>query len=172
LHVLIVGVEGGEADSEAAVEEARLPADLVAFDRLGFERHEVENLFVLHDSVPVRVGRRDADAARVEAAAFEAFRVAGVEIVVRRRLEADRGAGRELLEIGGAGEVGLKGDQRAAAAEEGRAAADEHLAENVGRALVPGIAATERDRSEEHTSELQSLMRISYAVFCLKKKTT
>src|SRR3546814_8627149 len=37
--------------------------------------------------------------------------------------------------------------------------------------------ATERlpwmlGRSEEHTSELQSLMRISYAVFCLKKKTT
>src|SRR3546814_2719724 len=28
------------------------------------------------------------------------------------------------------------------------------------------------DRSEEHTSELQSLMRISYAVFCLKKKTS
>src|SRR3546814_3890561 len=32
-----------------------------------------------------------------------------------------------------------------------------------GKWLVPG-------RSEEHTSELQSLMRISYAVFCLKKK--
>src|SRR3546814_1589994 len=30
--------------------------------------------------------------------------------------------------------------------------------------------ATEVSRSEEHTSELQSLMRISYAVFCLKKK--
>src|SRR3546814_4242624 len=30
----------------------------------------------------------------------------------------------------------------------------------------------ERGRSEEHTSELQSLMRISYAVFCLKKKKT
>src|SRR3546814_10541998 len=29
----------------------------------------------------------------------------------------------------------------------------------------------DRTRSEEHTSELQSLMRISYAVFCLKKKT-
>src|SRR3546814_6400108 len=28
------------------------------------------------------------------------------------------------------------------------------------------------ERSEEHTSELQSLMRISYAVFCLQKKTT
>src|SRR3546814_10297935 len=33
-------------------------------------------------------------------------------------------------------------------------------------------AATGEPRSEEHTSELQSLMRISYAVFCLKKKTT
>src|SRR3546814_3201525 len=34
-----------------------------------------------------------------------------------------------------------------------------------------GLGQVERDRSEEHTSELQSLMRISYAVFCLKKKT-
>src|SRR3546814_2407683 len=33
------------------------------------------------------------------------------------------------------------------------------------------FAADSRSRSEEHTSELQSLMRISYAVFCLKKKT-
>src|SRR3546814_8688479 len=34
----------------------------------------------------------------------------------------------------------------------------------------PGAAPSEMERSEEHTSELQSLMRISYAVFCLKKK--
>src|SRR3546814_2254235 len=33
-----------------------------------------------------------------------------------------------------------------------------------------GINKAAMDRSEEHTSELQSLMRISYAVFCLKKK--
>src|SRR3546814_1545318 len=33
-------------------------------------------------------------------------------------------------------------------------------------------AAVDTLRSEEHTSELQSLMRISYAVFCLKKKNT
>src|SRR3546814_3123864 len=44
---------------------------------------------------------------------------------------------------------------------------------------LPQFIATQRDfimrtqvRSEEHTSELQSLMRISYAVFCLKKKKT
>src|SRR3546814_9683793 len=36
----------------------------------------------------------------------------------------------------------------------------------VGEMIEPG------QRSEEHTSELQSLMRISYAVFCLKKKKT
>src|SRR3546814_10066935 len=44
-----------------------------------------------------------------------------------------------------------------------------------GRPEHPGNAEslryrTGRNRSEEHTSELQSLMRISYAVFCLKKK--
>src|SRR3546814_1733496 len=35
---------------------------------------------------------------------------------------------------------------------------------------VDGIFIGPGDRSEEHTSELQSLMRLSYAVFCLKKK--
>src|SRR3546814_8325853 len=45
----------------------------------------------------------------------------------------------------------------------------------IGADLIAGFP-TEDDamfanRSEEHTSELQSLMRVSYAVFCLKKKT-
>src|SRR3546814_5593036 len=43
----------------------------------------------------------------------------------------------------------------------------EHMHE---RLSVPGFVRATRWRSEEHTSELQSLMRISYAVFCLKKK--
>src|SRR3546814_8959541 len=43
-----------------------------------------------------------------------------------------------------------------------------------GRLAVRFISASvsASHRSEEHTSELQSLMRISYAVFCLKKKKT
>src|SRR3546814_3671984 len=49
-----------------------------------------------------------------------------------------------------------------------------HLFETVvERCLAEGLVGGEGfavDRSEEHTSELQSLMRISYAVFCLKKK--
>src|SRR3546814_4178818 len=36
--------------------------------------------------------------------------------------------------------------------------------------VIAVAARAHRHRSEEHTSELQSLMRISYAVFCLKKK--
>src|SRR3546814_7436740 len=43
-------------------------------------------------------------------------------------------------------------------------------ADRVKSGQDPPIVA--RKRSEEHTSELQSLMRISYAVFCLKKKKT
>src|SRR3546814_10456043 len=46
----------------------------------------------------------------------------------------------------------------------------------VGRVLTrlgpAGMAGRDPPRSEEHTSELQSLMRISSAVFCLKKTTT
>src|SRR3546814_4966836 len=50
-----------------------------------------------------------------------------------------------------------------------------HVADGGGFGLLlrpPGseLFRGSADRSEEHTSELQSLMRISYAVFCLKKK--
>src|SRR3546814_2538677 len=66
-----------------------------------------------------------------------------------RRCGAQRGEGGEVPRRGGTG----------------RPARDrgEHL--RTGRRRLYG-----RARSEEHTSELQSLMRISYAVFCLKKK--
>src|SRR3546814_9423479 len=46
----------------------------------------------------------------------------------------------------------------------------EHQRERLHQALERSTMA--EIRSEEHTSELQSLMRISYAVFCLKKKNT
>src|SRR3546814_7939207 len=51
----------------------------------------------------------------------------------------------------------------------------EMTGQNVTECTGGAVAVTEQSladrRSEEHTSELQSLMRISYAVFCLKKKT-
>src|SRR3546814_2572758 len=51
-----------------------------------------------------------------------------------------------------------------------RQRADAGIAEQVERLAVRAEPLAHPSRSEEHTSELQSLMRISYAVFCLKKK--
>src|SRR3546814_1403130 len=52
-----------------------------------------------------------------------------------------------------------------------------HMQEWIGGAqaedwVIEAFEGPVNGRSEEHTSELQSLMRISYAVFCLKKKKT
>src|SRR3546814_7266950 len=58
--------------------------------------------------------------------------------------------------------------QRQVAPEPGRSAVWSSCAYPMSRTFPRQIKCL---RSEEHTSELQSLMRISYAVFCLKKKT-
>src|SRR3546814_8405272 len=44
------------------------------------------------------------------------------------------------------------------------------VGDHAGRDDARNVLGVDAERSEEHTSELQSLMRISYAVFCLKKK--
>src|SRR3546814_8064421 len=82
-----------------------------------------------------------------------------------RRAIFEARAGGVGVEAGGAVEVDRAGDQD-------RAVAVIDTQSCVRRALHLDIAAeVERPfRSEEHTSELQSLMRISYAVFCLTKK--
>src|SRR3546814_9061893 len=53
----------------------------------------------------------------------------------------------------------------------GGGVADHRRHRLAGRDVVARLEIRQLERSEEHTSELQSLMRISYAVFCLKKKT-
>src|SRR3546814_9778187 len=53
-----------------------------------------------------------------------------------------------------------------------KAVAKAAMESGVARKPITDLKAYEQQRSEEHTSELQSLMRISYAVFCLKKKKT
>src|SRR3546814_5340300 len=62
------------------------------------------------------------------------------------------------------GARGKRARERAGGRRGGRAAGLGHCAPS-----VPGVHGGVFRRSEEHTSELQSLMRISYAVFCLKK---
>src|SRR3546814_7907431 len=61
-----------------------------------------------------------------------------------------RAADRAVLRVQPAGREVIRGDHR--------------------QLVAPGHDGRREGRSEEHTSELQSLMRISYAVFCLKKK--
>src|SRR3546814_2503209 len=84
-----------------------------------------------------------------------------------------------LWATGGAG--GIEDIGKRLLAGRGRAVADrpqqhqllaELLRNSEGGATRKGLPAVDstKRRSEEHTSELQSLMRISYAVFCLKKK--
>src|SRR3546814_1365456 len=60
-----------------------------------------------------------------------------------------------------------------------RCLAIDRVGQHRGDGIAAGVGQVQemphqplRSRSEEHTSELQSLMRISYAVFCLKKKKT
>src|SRR3546814_4022323 len=64
--------------------------------------------------------------------------------------------------------VGVFPGHAALRLRQGEAAGDEASRRAIPFADDVGVGAA--GRSEEHTSELQSLMRISYAVFCLKKK--
>src|SRR3546814_7299102 len=52
----------------------------------------------------------------------------------------------------------------------GRISSDRRIVRHASRSVGSKVPSACAMRSEEHTSELQSLMRISYAVFCLKKK--
>src|SRR3546814_1553196 len=61
----------------------------------------------------------------------------------------------------------IAGDRRGTDRQPARQEAQLHRVDRSGAAAAWPMRA---DRSEEHTSELQSLMRISYAVFCLTKK--
>src|SRR3546814_5121171 len=105
-----------------------------------------------------------------------------VELGVKRRAPAGRNAGRDTFDHSAQRRTILACaiDQLLPTAGSLRIGTEERIIANLRRveiAEVDGVAADFRHigknihRSEEHTSELQSLMRISYAVFCLKKKT-
>src|SRR3546814_6289400 len=89
--------------------------------------------------------------------------------------------GGDVAELAGLGDVAGDGADDGAALVEARVVDGEVVERlDAGRVLEVDVGELlgdahrgvhEAERSEEHTSELQSLMRISYAVFCLKKKT-
>src|SRR3546814_2700742 len=76
-------------------------------------------------------------------------------VIVGRLIPAGTGAGMNRLRIAATSrDAALRAQQK-----------------KLQEALIAANSA-EEERSEEHTSELQSLMRISYAVFCMKKKNS
>src|SRR3546814_5554443 len=83
-----------------------------------------------------------------------------IDLSLKRDVEAERWTSLDhrlqSIAVNNGGMIDLRSDPN-----HNGSSFDKHLA---GRAM--------KLRSEEHTSELQSLMRNSYAVFCLKKKTT
>src|SRR3546814_3268713 len=87
-----------------------------------------------------------------------ALRILAVGIVRPRR--------RQHLAPAGDGDLLAHGRQRLTAARELRYRPVELMV----REELREVMSADQPRSEEHTSELQSLMRNSYAVFCLKKK--
>src|SRR3546814_5330927 len=92
----------------------------------------------------------------------DSLRRAGHDVLVTREPGGSPGAEavRHVLLSGAAEEFGVRMEAILFAA-----ARSDHVEEVIRPALESGAV-----RSEEHTSELQSLMRISYAVFCLNKK--
>src|SRR3546814_1835856 len=99
------------------------------------------------------VEHAELDAGRIDGAAHHAVERIDLAHQVAFRQATDGRVARHLADG-----LDLVGQQQGTGAEPRRGS----------RGFAAGMAA----RSEEHTSELQSLMRISYAVFCLKKKNT
>src|SRR3546814_8236018 len=88
-------------------------------------------------------------------------------------LSAQKGGGRGALPSGSisVSKSGTQFDNLNHGASEGRSVdTNSTSSSGVNDEHTNGSGASMSDRSEEHTSELQSLMRISYAVFFLKKK--
>src|SRR3546814_5271357 len=97
------------------------------------------------------------------------------KIIARRRRRLDDAADIVARARAGQRPEMRRARSRAAIGEDRSGGARQQFVERVDlRMAEPRMADRDRGigRSEEHTSELQSLMRISYAVFCLKKKKT
>src|SRR3546814_4005556 len=105
-----------------------------------------------------------------------------LDLVVNHPAQPQIGLARPLSEIGELEPAGFHPRVTRECGERTIAPAHRYVADRQGMGLQRGVVYAQRQvapgprcrqcqvlRSEEHTSELQSLMRISYAVFCLKK---
>src|SRR3546814_10222717 len=113
------------------------------------------------------------DLAQRSAASPKDVQVPGMHIMVQTMLHLQRQRPHAFAHVGMAHRYpypGARGDRDHRRSDRSTAAASVGDAFAAMRTTALLISTTTA-RSEEHTSELQSLMRISYDVFCLKKKT-
>src|SRR3546814_5687368 len=120
-------------------------------------------------AVPGRQGVADVVAERIERLIMDGVLKAGQALPSERRLTEKLGASRTALREG----LKLLRARGIIRTEQGKGSfvAPISQVENTSSASTRWMVRRISMRSEEHTSELQSLMRISYAVFCLKKTT-
>src|SRR3546814_3875962 len=145
---------------------------LVFNDSSTYESVQYVHTPSLHDALPILAGGRVAHQLQVavvggdhqRAAGFAHGRVHGADRDVNRLRRLDR----RLQVAAVADHVGI-GDVAHDQVEAARADRLDQLRGQL-RAVHLRLQVVGGDKSEEHTSELQSLMRNSYAVFCLKKK--
>src|SRR3546814_4715361 len=133
----------------------------------GAEREGAEIVRHRHAVRPRRAARGLGERLRQVAAAHPEPAVVGPFDRVEQGLAPERPIARLIAVIDAPPVTRRPFDQRRMAARPPGLGARLRVDERIVRAVLP--RAVDRARSEEHTSELQSLMRISYAVFCLKK---
>src|SRR3546814_5004362 len=116
---------------------------------------------------PVLAAQRSHRAHEAPALGFTAPALRGIGLAgqrIEQRIDVRRDREPEMLEIVAGIDDGRYRSRRNGVAEA------EHQFRPADAARQDGDVAAQRNRSEEHKSELQTLMSISYAVFCLKKK--
>src|SRR3546814_3639554 len=112
-------------------------------------------------------GRVEVAKQSVEAAAYEAARAASIERTQSEAIAAGRSSAASSLHDQ---DVNCTSTNITVNAAAFNAPIGNTAQVNVTVTCTVNLSDLSIPRSEEHTSELQSLMRISYAVFCLKKK--
>src|SRR3546814_9191006 len=154
---------------EMISEDLGIKLETVTVGMLG----EAKRITIDKDNTTIVDGAGDADAIKGRVEAIRQQIENTTSDYDREKLQerlAKLAGGVAVITVGGASEIEVKErkDRVEDALHATRAAVEDGIVPGGGVALLR--ASVKLARSEEHTSELQSLMRLSYAVFCLKKK--
>src|SRR3546814_9433499 len=150
----------GNQDSLDALKQSLLKLATIANQLDARSAQAVQRVEASTDSLDQGMHRLESGATRLASEALQVIRE-------QARQAVTQGTAQALGELDSQLQTGIQAAQRAALDMDEQC---KRLARMQGGLVWKALVALTIGRSEEHTSELQSLMRISYAVFCLKKK--